>query len=221
VRAAAIEGLKGRPKKDYATALLQAFRYPLPAVAKRAAEAFVKLQSKDALADLVAVLEQPDPRAPTKQQIDGKDVTAVRELVRINHHKNCLLCHAPANTEGVPRDVLTVPVPMPDQALSAGGGYGFGMSPDIFVRIDMTYLRQDFSLLMRVENAAPWPQMQRFDFLVRTRVLTAEEAAECEKYLARQTPPHHAAAQYALRELTGQQPMDTSPQAWRKLLKLQ
>jgi hypothetical protein len=76
-------------------------------------------------------------------------------------------------------------------------------------------------MLMRVENAAPWPEMQRFDFLVRTRVLTTEEAAECATYLARQTPPNHAAAQYALRELTGQQPAEATAQAWRKLLKLQ
>ena len=174
------------------------------------------------LADVVDVLDQPDPRAPLTQKIDGKNATVVRELVRVNHHHNCLLCHAPANAGIVPRDVLTAQVPLPDLPLGASpfSGYGGGASPDIFVRVDVTYLRQDFSMLMRVENAAPWPEMQRFDFLVRTRVLTEKEAAECAKQLAKQgTPPSQLAALHALRELTGQNPTDQTPQAWRRLLK--
>jgi len=39
VRAAAIEALKTRGNKDYTDILMQGFRYPLPAVSKRAAEA--------------------------------------------------------------------------------------------------------------------------------------------------------------------------------------
>ena len=35
------------------------------------------------------------------------------ELVRVNHHRNCMLCHAPANVKGVPTGVLTVAVPLP------------------------------------------------------------------------------------------------------------
>ena len=218
VQKAAIDGLKGRPTKDFANVLMQGFRYPLPAVSKRAADALVKLKCNDLLADLVNVLDQPDPRAPAKQQLDGKEVTAVRELVRVNHRRNCLLCHAPANTEDVPENVLTVPVPLPTQASE---GYYFRASPDIFVRTDVTYLRQDFSMVMRVENAAPWPEMQRFDFLVRTRVLSAEEASECAKQMAKQgTPPSHIAAGYALRELTGRDPEAATPEAWRRELKL-
>ncbi len=224
VRSAAIDGLKSRKAREYMDVLLQGFRYPLPAVSKRAADALVKLQAKDALADLVNVLEQPDPRAPVKRQIDGKEMSSVRELVRVNHHHNCLLCHAPANTGDVPQGVLTAPVPLPDRELpSASEGYGRQASPDIFVRIDMTYLRQDFSLMMKMERPRQaehrWPEMQRFDFFVRTRMVTAAEAADYEKQLAKQTPPNHAAAQYALRELTGQAPPDATPQAWRRLLK--
>jgi len=224
VRKAAIDGLKKRPSKDgYAKILMQGIRYPLPVASTRAADALVALKCHDVLADLVNVLVEPDPRAPRKQTIDGKEVTAVRELVRVNHHRNCLLCHAPANTEGVPRDVLTAPVPLPNEALSTSpGGYGRDASPDIFIRTDITYLRQDFSLMMRVEKANPWPEMQRFDFFVRTRVVTPEEAAECEKQLARQgTPPSHIAARHALRELTGQSPAENTPQAWRRVLNLQ
>jgi len=218
VRAEAIKGLRGRPAKDYKAILMQGFRYPLPVISSRAATALVKLECHDAVPDLIGVLERPDPRAPFKKKLDGKEVAVVRELVRLNHHRNCLLCHPPAT--GVPQGFLTARVPMSDEPLVPGPiGYR-GFAPTNFtVRIDVTYLRQDFSLMMRVKDARPWPDMQRFDFLVRTREVTAEEAADYDKQIAKQgMPPSHAAAQYALRELTGLQPMDTSPEAWRKLV---
>jgi hypothetical protein len=221
VHQAAIEGLKGRPTRDYAKTLLQGLRYPLPSVSTRAADALVKLQCKDVLSDLVNVLEQPDPRAPVKQKIAGKEVATVRELVRVNHNRNCLLCHAPANTDGMPQDVLTAAVPLPDRAQSSRPYYGPNLSPDIFVRTDVTYLRQDFAMMMRVEKADPWPEMQRFDFLVRTRVLSAAEAAECDEQIAKQgTPSSHVAAQHALRELSGRTPAESTARAWRLMLKL-
>src|SRR4029078_5871569 len=68
VRAAAIEGLKLRRERDYTDVLLQGFRYPLPAVSKRAAEALVKLERKDLLGELIAVLERPDPRLPVTEK---------------------------------------------------------------------------------------------------------------------------------------------------------
>ncbi len=151
----------------------------------------------------------------------------VRELVKVNHHRNCVLCHAPGNTENMPEGVLTVAVPLPGEPLPrpSQGGYQSTPppSPDIVVRIDMTYLRQDFSVMMPVANPEPWPEMQRFDFLVRTRTLTAAEAQAYEACCAEEEPgrlsPYHRAALFALRELTGR---DTEPTAaaWRKLLKL-
>lgn len=219
VRAEAIKGLQGRPVGDYKEILMQGFRYPLPAVARRAATALVKLECRDVLANLIAVLEQPDPRAPTQQKVDGKQLTVVRELVRFNHLRNCLLCHAPA--AGRDKDGLTARMPLSDEPLVPGpDGYHGSASADFRVRFDVTYLRQDFSLLMRVEKASPWPDIQRFDFLVRTRVINKQEAADYEKQIAKQgVPPSHAAAQYALRELTGRE-ADATPQAWRKWLKL-
>jgi hypothetical protein len=62
--------------------------------------------------------------------------------------------------------------------------------------------------------------MQHFDFLVRTRTLTATEAKAYEQEAEPgRLSPYHRAALYALRELTGR---DTEPTAvaWRKLLKL-
>ena len=228
VRLEAIEKLKSRNAKDYTEILLQGFRYPLPAVSKQAADALVKLERKDLLENLVQVLEFPDPRLPVTEKRDGKEITFVRELVKINHHRNCLLCHAPGNTEDTPSGVLKVAVPLPNEPLStpSAGGYQFTPppSPDVVVRIDMTYLRQDFSLLMPVKNAKPWPDMQRFDFVVRTRTLTPAEAQAyepcCEADESGRLSPYHRAALFALRELTGR---DTEPTAaaWRKLLRFE
>jgi hypothetical protein len=49
----------------------------------------------------------------------------------------------------------------------------------------VTYLRQDFSVMMTVPDAHPWPELQRFDFLVRERKLTADEV---EAYRDKLTP---------------------------------
>lgn len=225
VRNAAIEGLKLRREKDYTDVLLDGFRYPLPAVSKRAAEALVKLDRQDLAPQLIEVLDRPDPRLPTPAKKEGKDVNLVRELVKVNHHRNCMLCHAPGNTEDVPEGVLKVAVPIPSEPLpkpSEGGYQKAPPSSDVLVRLDMTYLRQDFSLMMPVADAHPWPEMQRFDFLVRTRELTAEEARayrKAEDVQEGKLSPYHRSALFALRELTGR---DTAPtaEAWRKLLKL-
>jgi hypothetical protein len=227
VRAAAIEGLKLRRERDYVDVLMLGFRYPLPVVARRSAEALVKLECKETLADLVGVLEQPDPRLPVVEKRDGKDVTLVRELVKVNHHRNCLLCHAPGNTANTPDGVLKVAVPLPIEPLpkpADGGGYQKAPSTsDIVVRLDMTYLRQDFSLMMPVADAHPWPEMQRFDFLVRTRLLSPEDVQAYEVRRQAEDPGrpsvYHRAALFALREITGRD-TEPTPQAWRKLLNL-
>jgi hypothetical protein len=111
----------------------------------------------------------------------------------------------------------TAPLPKPD---AQSGGYSNSI-PDILVRVDVTYLRQDFSVRLPVADAAPWPEMQRFDFLVRTRQVTAAEAKAYDELIQPRRPgelsPYHRAALYALRELTG---LDAAPtaEAWRKLL---
>jgi hypothetical protein len=91
------------------------------------------------------------------------------------------------------------------------------------IRLDVTYLRQDFSVMLSVADAQPWPEMQRFDFLVRERTVTAQEA---EAYRTKLTPtepgvvtPYHKAALAALREVTGKDAAPTA-EAWRKLLEL-
>jgi hypothetical protein len=141
--------------------------------------------------------------------------------VRINHHRNCLLCHAPGNTTNIPGDAPTAGVQVPGEPLPVPSDDYNQSVPDILVRLDMTYLRQDFSVMQVVEGADPWPEMQRFDFLVRTRALTEDQARTYSEKLNQREPgqqsPYRRAILTALRELTGKD-AEPTPEAWRKLL---
>jgi hypothetical protein len=225
VRRAALDALKVRRERDYTDILLAAFHYPWPAVARHAGEAVVKLERSDLVPQLVALLEERDPREPVLKHTGDRKVPVVRELVRINHHQSCVVCHAPGNTSNVSPEAVTAPVPHPSQPLSSpSGGYGNNTIPEVLVRVDVTYLRQDFSVRQAVADANPWPEMQRFDFLVRTREVTEDEARAYRQKLHKDEPgfvtPYQRAVLAALRELTGR---DTAPtaEAWRRLLKLQ
>jgi hypothetical protein len=175
--------------------------------------------------ELVSVLAESDPRLPTTKEVGGKKVSVVREMVRINHHRNCIMCHAPGSPENVTTGAITAEVSVPGQPLlSPSEGYNRPQSsPDMMIRIDVTYLRQDFSAMMPVADAHPWPESQRFDFLVRERKVTDEEAETYrDKLVSKEAgvlSPYHKAALAALRELTGK---DTTPtaEAWRKLLNI-
>jgi hypothetical protein len=227
IHKAALEALKKRDAKDATEILTAGLNYPWPAVAERAAEAIVKLERKDLIPALIDALDHPDPRAPQRREINGKEATVVREVVRLNHHHSCLLCHAPAPAPraGVPIEEstkragltgLTAQVPVPSESMVA---YYAPSVPDILVRIDVTYLRQDFSMKLPVADADPWPEMQRYDFLVRTREVSTEEAAAVDELLRPRGPealsPYRRAALVALRGLTG---LDAEPSAaaWRK-----
>src|SRR5262249_24190217 len=112
-------------------------------------------------------------------------------------------------------------VPVPGQPLPTPSQGYEGSHPDLLVRIDVTYLRQDFSLLQRVQNAEPWPELQRFDFLVRTRTLSEQQAAKFAEKLAPRSGelnPYQRLAHASLRELTGQDAEPTAA-AWRRALK--
>jgi hypothetical protein len=144
-------------------------------------------------------------------------------MVRMNHHRNCLMCHAPAGSGTPNPNAIQAEVAIDGQPLpSPFEGYRQS-TPQIMIRLDVTYLRQDFSAMLPVEVQNPWPESQRFDFLVRERKLTCEEENEYRTQLALKEPgvlsPYHRSALAALRELTGK---DTAPtaEAWRKLLKI-
>ena len=112
-----------------------------------------ELKPKDALTALCDQLEQPDPRAPFRDPKSKRLVVA--ELVRLNHLRNCLLCHAPSSVagDGLVRGLVPVPGRPLMQAYYAGSDGG----SDNFVRADTTFLRQDFSANLKVEKDATGP----------------------------------------------------------------
>jgi hypothetical protein len=209
IRQAAHAGLRTQSPVDYLPLLVNGLRYPWAPVNFHAADALVALGADAAVPELGELLDAPDPCAPFEIERDGKRVTAVRELVRLNHNANCLLCHAPSFSTN---DLIRGPVPSPSEELpprfSLAYYYGRGTSRvELFVRADTTYLRQDFSELLPVPNPGKWPQQQRFDFLVRVRLLTE---AELTAWRARErlagpppVPASRQAVRYALQALTG------------------
>jgi hypothetical protein len=229
LRDEALTILKDRPRQDYTSVLLDGLRYPWPTVANNAAESIVQLKRTDLVSRIVDFLDERDPCAPFDQFMAGRRVPVVRELVRLNHHHNCITCHAPATSDpdfkrcGSSSDFVTGSVTIPNADSPSGGGYFLPTTiPELAVRLDVTYLRQDFSLMQKVENGLTGAEAERYDFLVRTREMT-----DCDLILYRDwrnsqgsnyMSPNHQAALTALRQLTGRDAGVTAA-AWRKVLK--
>jgi hypothetical protein len=167
VRNWAVVRLAARDREEYEISLLRAFRYPLPAVSFHAAEALVALGDVHALPSLKKLLEQPNPSAPF---VGDDRIWRMTELVRVNHHRNCLLCHPRSHTN---RDQVRSAIPHPHRPLTPTYP-GARVSGEV-VRADITYLRQDFSILQPVADHGPWPELQRFDYFLRARPLTEDE----------------------------------------------
>jgi hypothetical protein len=192
VRQRAVAALAKRERRPYRQVLLDGFAYPWPAVADHAAEALAALDMRETVPSLIRLLDQPSPAAPYKK--GGKDELYVREVVRINHLHNCLLCHAPSLKESdklrgfVP--IIGKPLPPPFTREYYGA-----RRPGQFVRADVTYFQQDFSVPLPVEKHGKWPPLQRYDFLVRER--PSPPAA------TNTTNEHQQGLFFALRQLTG------------------
>jgi hypothetical protein len=206
VRTAAVSALARRTDSDYFAALLDGFRHPWAAAADHAAEALVALEARAALPALAELLDQPDPGVALEVQAGQPELRGVRELVRAQHAGNCLLCHAPS---GSASDLLRRPIPGPGQSPLPGGGYR-GPSSGILVRADVTYLRQDFSVMLPLKS-----EPARYDYVVRTRPPTAFE----REAFARRPPggAQRQAVLFALRELTGQD-AGSAAADWRRLV---
>jgi hypothetical protein len=213
VRERAIDGLATRPAKDYRLALLRGFEHPWPAVADHAAEALVALKRKEMATALVRLLERPDPRAPYRKA--GGKGSFVKELVRVNHHLNCLLCHAPSFDAADPvRGEVPSARKLQAERRLQKIGFGFGMyrtTPSVllpsgpFVRADVTFLKQDFSATLAVDNPGLLPDKQRFDFLVRERLATTRDVTESAARAKAGPSEQHRAMLWAVRELKGRQ----------------
>jgi hypothetical protein len=224
VRKSAVEALAERPAEEYQPILLQGFRYPWPAAAIHAANALMELgiKEKSLVPGLVELLKEPNPRLPFVVEVEKKPgdvqkVLAVRELVRINHMSNCIVCHASSSST---KDMVRGRVPIPNE--DPPPLYYAEQSGMLFVRADTTFLKQDFSVMQPVARSGKWPGDQRFDYLTRVRPVSAKEKLQFEALQKEdKLPPtfvQKEAILFALRELTGKNP-GTSYEDWKPLLK--
>lgn len=215
VREQALQALAARPQAQYRQALLEGFKHPWSPVADHAAEALVALKMTDAVPQLVGLLDLPDPSEPQEK----RGVVVVKEMVKVNHLQNCLMCHAPSlnNEDKVRGFVPPTNQPLPP---SFSREYYGPRRTGTFVKADTTYLRQDFSVPLEVKNHGLWPGTQRFDFLVRERAATVKEVNLARAKMAQKDRPpseHQKAVFFALRELTGKDPGPTA-QDWKRAL---
>jgi hypothetical protein len=233
VRVAALMALSKRPVGDYESALIAGLRYPWPAMADHAAEALVALNLKSAVPKLATLLDNRDQGEPYPLNVNQTRRAVVPELVRVNHLRNCLLCHAYSSSPSdpirglVPHAEHTVPLPVAGVQIQTKGwgGGGGGGTPSVnvitstFVRPDITFLRQDFSIIQPVaKHGRLWPADQRFDYLVRLRPLNSQELLAWQDKLGafRTAVPQSEALLFALRELTGENPGTTAAD-WKRL----
>jgi hypothetical protein len=197
VRSRAVRALATRPAVEYTPVLYDGFRYPWPAAADHAAEAVAELKRVDMIPELVKLLKEPSPTLPVKA---GEGYT-VQEVVRINHLCNCMLCHAPSLEKD---NMVRRSVPIPGERIVVY----YDRSGTLFVRADLTYLRQDFSVVQPVAKPGKWPADQRYDYLVRTRPLSKTEQEDFQKLEKEgkilKSYLQQAAVVFALQELTGE-----------------
>ena len=214
-RAKAVQALADRPAAEYQPMLLSGFRYPWPPAADHASEALTALRCADAVPDLINILKEPDPKIPFLVKEKDKDVLETRELVRVNHLSNCMVCHAPSLSKD---DLVRGRLPMPGEDPPP---LYYGAASGLFVKADTTFLRQDFSVVQPVAVSGKWPGDERFDYLVRTRPLTKAERTRYELWLSdnpkRDAFPQREALLVTLRDLAGKD-LGSSYEDWKPLL---
>jgi hypothetical protein len=196
VRTAALEALTQRPTEDFEDVLIAALRYPWRAANEHAAEALVALEMTASVPRILQAIERGDPGAPIAKETDDGPVTLVREVVRVNHLSNCVLCHArSAQSNDLVRGLVPDLQKPPPPAFSPQY-YGDREIAGNFVRADVTYLKQDFSLFQPVPKHGAWPENQRFDYMVRVRKATQDDL-----FAVRDPDAYRAAPLFALRHL--------------------
>jgi HEAT repeat protein len=219
LRQRAVQALQGRPRQDFRHVLLYGLRYPWAPAADYAAEALAALGDRDAVPSLVTYLKKPDPQLPFHT---SQDHSLVREIVRINHQANCLMCHSPAVSGWKDPVAGKVPGVFLTGTIEGGSrGYHTSEFPKLavsplLVRADIVFLRQDFSVPLSSGPTSAGPAAdQRFDFLIRTRRVKSQEVSEF-KTATTSTYPQREAVLWALRELTGKD-AGSKTEDWAKL----
>jgi hypothetical protein len=210
VRREAIVALKSRHASEYLPTLLAGVNHPFGPVAGHAAEAIVALGRAEAAPVLLAVLDGPDPEAPYPRGVGP--ARYVRELVRVDHKRNCLLCHLTSlSTTDQPRG--EVPSLKEDRLRpkEESGNFGyFAAEPrskapaktGVFVRADVTYLVQDYSVNLDAGKNG----LRRYDLFVRERLATEADFVAARLRRKEGQTDQHKAAEFALGELSGEEP---------------
>ena len=212
VRLAATHALAESPRDQYRAELLAGLAYPWHVVAQHSAEALVRLDDKEAIPELVEMLDLPHPTAPVEIEPD-KFVQPT--LVAINHMRNCLLCHAPSLSL---KDIATAAVPNWDRPIPISP-YESSDPDFISVRADITYLKQDFSVVQPVVNHGPWPSKQRFDYVVQQTPMKRSKVNRTKKQIAKSKNLNREAIVFALKKLSNLSPEDNSSESWKAILK--
>lgn len=209
VRVAATDALRSFPSDMCRKELLAGFRYPWPKVAKHAAEAIVRLNDTESVPTLIKYLKSPDPRMPRKSK-SGAFIS--REMVAINHLRNCMLCHLDSHN---PKDKGRGLIPYWNREMP--NNYYISRQLELArVRADVTYLRQDFSVLLDVEDHGPWPKSQRFDYVARAKAISHVEAEQLSEKISSESNEYRIAIGKALRLLTQLSPPNDTWEAWSK-----
>src|SRR5262249_14863934 len=143
--------------------------------------------------------DKPDPDAPFQVNLPGNAGGRFRrEMVRVNHLRNCLMCHPPSLAQ---TDLIRGAIPDPTQEVPPPSTATYYQSPGPSVTAEVTFLRQDFSVVQPVLDARPWPDQQRFDFMVQVRRTTEPVGEAPEPH-----SPYRRAIGAALKALGGRDP---------------
>jgi len=198
VREKAVIALAKRPVDEYKNLILEGFKSPWPAAADHAADAAVALNKKDLITGLVPLLKEGTPSLPRREPETRK--LYLVEFVKLNHMCNCVVCHAPSqNKEDLVRGRVPVPGEDPPPLY-------YAERTGTFVRADITFLRQDFSVVQPVAKPGKWPGNQRFDYFLRKRPVTPLELKQFTKLEKEKKIPEtfqqKEAILFALRGLT-------------------
>jgi hypothetical protein len=201
VRSASIAALLDRDPSEFRSVLMTGLRYVWAPAAQHAAVVLVAVNDQDARTELLNLAYAPNPQLPHRD-LDGN--WFVHQLTRVNHLRNCLLCHAPS-VDGIgfraAENRLDAAVPIPGRRIIVYSGRNSSAES---VRADITYLRQDFSVRHEMEEPAPWPEHQRFDYFVRTNRISEVDARYLQRRYRSHDYPQRRSVLFALQQLEAQ-----------------
>lgn len=210
VRAAAITALAERDRAEVQAHLLTLLRYPWPRAVEHACEAIVELGLTEAVPSLAMALDSADPEAEFSAPLPGGGSARFRRVMtKVNHVRNCLLCHPASDRQAVLAGTD------PDESLleklsNPSFEQYYEVPSSRSVTAAATFLKQDFSAILPGKQHA---RTRRYDYFVAVR--RADELPVSDRGI---NNPYKAAIRFALRELAGELANDKSWLATQKKL---